>query len=84
MAGSSKDHLKELAEVLYAKCSNEFPADHHFYQTDLVKLNVVPGNDIPLLLEVAQSLVNQNLLRLSHGKDDRLVWTVISKEDAAK
>lgn len=80
----SNEKHKGIADALYAKCRNDFPADHLFYQTDLLKLGVIPGDNVGLLVEVAQSLVNQSLFRLSHGKDDRLVWQVVPKEEAAK
>lgn len=80
---ASKD-VNELASALYDRCISEFSSDHLFYQQDLLSLNVVPDNDLALLLRCTQSLVDQSLFRLLQGKDDRLAWKVIEQSDAEK
>ncbi|KMP04616.1 DNA-directed RNA polymerase III subunit RPC6 [Coccidioides immitis RMSCC 2394] len=82
-AKASKD-VNELASVLYDKCISGFSADHLFYQQDLLGLGVIPNNDVALLMKCAQSLVDQSLFRLLHGKDDRLAWKVVEQSDAEK
>lgn len=82
-AGSSGS-ASELASQVYEKCVNEYPPDKLFYQQDLLGLGIIPKNDIALLLQCAQSLVDQKLFRLLHGKNDRLAWKVIAREDAEK
>lgn len=81
MAGGS---VTELAAKLYDACLGKFPSDHLFYQQDLLGLSIVPKNDLALLLQCTQSLVDQKLFRLLHGKNDRLAWKIISREDADK
>lgn len=83
-SGESLTDPKRLASTLYAECRSTFPADHLFYQQDLISLGVIPNNDISLLMKCAQTLVDQSLFRLLHGKDDRLAWKLIAQEDAAK
>ncbi|GAQ46420.1 34-kDa subunit of RNA polymerase III (C) [Aspergillus tubingensis] len=83
-AGPSGSSVNELASRLYDACVNQFPSDHLFYQQDLLGLNIVPKNDLALLLSCAQSLVNQKLFRLLQGKNDRLAWKIISRDDAEK
>jgi DNA-directed RNA polymerase III subunit RPC6 len=73
-----------LASKLYEECRNKFSADHLFYQKDLLSLGVVPNDNLPLLVQCAQSLVDKKLLRLLSGKDGRLAWKIISQEDAEK
>ena len=82
--GGSLTDPRKLAAGLYAECRSTFPPDHLFYQQDLVSLGVIPNNDLSLLMQCAQSLVDQGLFRLLHGKDERLAWKLIAQEDAAK
>lgn len=84
-AGSaSGSSVSELASRIYDICVSNYPSDHLFYQQDLLGLGIVPKNEIALLLQCTQSLVDQKLFRLLHGKNDRLAWKVISREDAEK
>lgn len=76
--------VPELASKLYDACLRNYSSDHLFYQQDLLGLGVVPKNDLALLLQCTQSLVDQRLFRLLQGKNDRLVWKIISREDADK
>lgn len=83
-AGSSGGSVTELAASLYDACLSKFPIDHVFYQQDFIGLDIVPNNDLPLLLQCTQSLVDQKLFRLLTGKNDRLAWKIIPREDAEK
>lgn len=74
----------QLASELYDACLGSFVPDQLFYQQDLLGLGVVPNNDLSLLLQCTQSLVDQRLFRLLQGKDERLAWKIISREDAEK
>ena len=76
--------VTELASKLYDACLSNFSSDHLFYQQVLLGLGIVPKNDLPLLLQCTQSLVDQKLFRLLAGKNDRLAWKLISREDADK
>lgn len=69
---------------LYDQCLSSFPADHLFYQQDLLGLGVIPNDDLALLLRCTQILVDQSLLRLLQAKDDRLAWKIIAQSDAEK
>ena len=76
--------VSELASQLYDKCVKGFSPDQLFYQQDLLGLGIVPKNELALLLQCTQSLVDQKLFRLLQGKNDRLAWKVIAREDAEK
>ncbi|KAJ5580221.1 uncharacterized protein N7459_006206 [Penicillium hispanicum] len=77
--------IKELASKLYDACHDQFEADHSFFQEDLLSLNVVPPNDLALLMQCAQSLVNDKLFRLHESTTSkRLVWKLVSRSDAEK
>ncbi|PYH43590.1 RPC34 RNA polymerase subunit family protein [Aspergillus saccharolyticus JOP 1030-1] len=84
MASSAGSSVSELCARLYDACLKNFPPDHLFYQQDLLGLGIVPKNDLALLLQCTQSLVDQKLFRLLQGKNDRLAWKIISREDAEK
>ena len=74
----------QLASKLYDECLAKFTPDHLFYQQDLLGLGIVPKNDVGLLLQCTQWLVDEKLFRLLQGKNDRLSWKLISREDAEK
>lgn len=83
-AGPSGGSVTELASSLYDACVSKFPADHNLSQQDLLGLDIIPKNDLTLLLQCTQSLVNQNLLRLLQTRNDKLAWKIIPREDAEK
>ncbi|OGM39792.1 putative DNA-directed RNA polymerase III subunit Rpc34 [Aspergillus bombycis] len=83
-AGATGASVTELASKLYEHCLNNYPPDQLFYQQDLLGLGIVPKSDLALLLRCTQSLVDQKLFRLLQGKNDRLAWKIISREDAEK
>lgn len=80
---SAGSEVAELASKLYDACVSEFDPDHLFFQNDFINLNIIPKNDVSLLLECAQSLVDQNLFRLLQ-KDGKLTWRLIDRQDAEK
>ncbi|KAL4930501.1 RPC34 RNA polymerase subunit family protein [Aspergillus undulatus] len=82
-AGPSGGSVTELASRLYDACLNNFSTDHNFSQQELLSLDIIPKNDLPLLLQCTQSLVDQKLFRLLQ-KNDRLAWKIIPREDAEK
>ena len=73
---------KELKNALYARCAN-LPADRVFNQQDLFSLEVIPDNDLQLLLICTQQLTKEGLFKLM-TKDGRACWRVVKKDDAAK
>ena len=87
MAKGTKDEdatssQKELKNALYARCAN-LPADRVFNQQDLFSLEVIPDNDLQLLLICTQQLTKEGLFKLM-TKDGRACWKVVKKDDAAK
>lgn len=79
-----KSDPTSLATAIYDRCLAEFPADHLFYQQDLLGLGIIKDNDLGLLMKCAQILVDQSLFRLLEGKDSRLAWKIIAQSDAEK
>lgn len=81
---SAGSQVTELAQKLYDACLENYDTDRLFNQADLLGLGVIPEGDVALLLQCAQSLVDQKLFRLHQDRNDRLSWKVISQEDAEK
>ncbi|KAJ5605197.1 hypothetical protein N7510_010351 [Penicillium lagena] len=81
---SAGSRVPELAAKLYDACLTHFEADRMFFQEDLLSLGVIPTNDLALLVQCAQSLVDQKLMRLLQTKTERLAWKIIPREDAEK
>ena len=80
---SANKGLKDLQASLYTACRSRFALDQLFFQEDLLKLNIIPDDNLETLLRCAQALTNQKLFRL-HAVDDRACWKVVKEEDAAK
>jgi DNA-directed RNA polymerase III subunit RPC6 len=81
---SAGSRVPEQAAKLYDACLTHFEADRMFFQEDLLSLGVIPTNDLALLVQCAQSLVDQKLMRLLQTKTERLAWKIIPREDAEK
>ncbi|KAL8688961.1 MAG: hypothetical protein Q9218_005253 [Villophora microphyllina] len=78
-AGSSS---LELKNALYARCA-ALPADTIFDQKALLNLNVIPNNELTLLLDCTQKLTQEGLFKLL-SRENRACWRVVKKEDAQK
>jgi hypothetical protein len=82
-AGSHGDDLvQDLKTKLYAFCALE-DRSTVFRQDDLLALNVIPGNDVRLLLQVAQGLCDEKKFKLV--RDGSVAgWMYRSEADAEK
>ncbi|KAL8739136.1 MAG: hypothetical protein Q9181_000165 [Wetmoreana brouardii] len=72
----------EIRNALYARCAAH-PADTIFDQKALFALNVIPNNNLKLLLECTQKLTQESLFKLL-AREGRAHWRVVKKEDAQK
>lgn len=77
------EDIAALKKDLYTACSTSPSAAKGFRQQDLLDFEIIPDDDINLVLQVAQALVNEKLLWIFHDADG-IGWNVRSKEDAAK
>jgi DNA-directed RNA polymerase III subunit RPC6 len=82
-AGSHGDDLvQDLKTKLYAFCALE-DRSTVFRQDDLLALNVIPDNDVRLLLQVAQGLCDEKKFKLV--RDGSVAgWMYRSEADAEK
>ena len=76
--------IKSLADSLYSHCRDSFTPQDLVFQEQLVEANVIPGNDLKVLMEVVQHLVDQRLLKIHQTPDKRLGWKVVPRENAEK
>jgi DNA-directed RNA polymerase III subunit RPC6 len=82
-AGSHGDDLiQELKTKLYDLCALE-DRSTVFRQDDLLALNVIPNNDIRLLLQVSQRLCDEKLFKLVRD-GSAAGWMYRSEAEAAK
>jgi DNA-directed RNA polymerase III subunit RPC6 len=83
-AGSQGDELvQELKTKLYDLCRTTEESSTVFRQDDLLALNVIPDNDVKLLLQVAQRLCDEKLFKLVRD-GSAAGWMYRSEADAAK
>ena len=83
MASSSKN-VADLAMNLYHRCWEKYSQDQLIYQHDLQNFNILPSNDLALLLECTQYLVDQRLFASHEDSHSRLAWKTIAADDAEK
>jgi len=84
MVGSHGDDLiNDLKTKLYESCSQEGNPSIVFRQEDLLRYQVIPDNDIMLLLQVCQRLCDEKLFKLVRD-GSAAGWMWRSEEDAVK
>lgn len=72
----------EMKDTLYARCAS-LPAERVFTQYDLISFQIIPDDDVNLLLSCTRQLTKEGLFKLM-TKEGRPCWKVVKKEDAAK
>lgn len=82
-ASSEDSQIMNLKEKLYEQCK-EAEAQTVFSQTDLLEYRVIPGDNLSLLLQVAQQLCNEKLFKLVRHASSSAGWVCRSRDDAAK
>ncbi|KAK0734732.1 RNA polymerase Rpc34 [Lasiosphaeria miniovina] len=75
--------IQILKDALYDEARQHGSADRLFTQKDLLDLNVIPSNDVVLLLRVVQSLTDDKLF-VGGTNHAGLAWRWRSREDAQK
>ncbi len=79
---AGKDPIEEMKRKLYDQCTEQRP-DTVFHQDDLLAFDVIPGNDLRLLLQITQRLCNEKLLKVVREASG-VGWMYRSVADAAK
>ncbi|KAL8713356.1 MAG: hypothetical protein Q9220_002555 [cf. Caloplaca sp. 1 TL-2023] len=79
---ASSPSYSEIKNALYARCAS-LPSEKIFSQHDLLNLNIVPNDDVKLLLQYTVDLTKEGLLKVLN-KDGRACWRVVKREDAKK
>jgi DNA-directed RNA polymerase III subunit RPC6 len=85
-AGTGEDTPKVeiLKDALYTEMTEHGDTERLYTQTDLMNFNIIPKNDLQLLLNVIQSLTNDQLLIAVSHSQAGFAWRYRSKEDARK
>jgi DNA-directed RNA polymerase III subunit RPC6 len=83
MAGRAGPPVPDgLADQLYALCASHEP-DKYYFQEDFLDFNIIPRNDLEILLGCIQTLLDRALLK-HYLKDNVPCWRIVRPEDAAK
>ncbi|RDW87565.1 DNA-directed RNA polymerase III subunit Rpc34-like protein [Coleophoma crateriformis] len=82
-SGATGPDIASLKEALYKACLQSPSAHDGFRQQDFLDFEVIPDDDLNLVLQVAQQLVNEKLLWIFNDGEG-IGWNVRSREDAAK
>ena len=85
-AGTGEDAPKVdiLKDALYEEMTQHGSHDRLYNQHDLIGLNVIPNDDLSLLLKVVQGLCDDRLLIAASDNRMGISWRYRSKEDAKK
>jgi DNA-directed RNA polymerase III subunit RPC6 len=83
MASSAAD-ITALKAKLYDACLPLVEDDpkRYFNQASIFDLNIIPNNDVNILLKVTQALVNEKLFKILQSEG--LAWRLRSVEEARK
>ncbi|KAK1764746.1 DNA-directed RNA polymerase III-like protein [Phialemonium atrogriseum] len=82
--GDDAAKLAVLKETLYDEMQQHGSNERLYNQKDLIDLNIIPNDDIILLLRVVQRLCDDYLLVSTNDGRSGLAWRWRSKEDARK
>lgn len=82
-SGATSSDLSRLKDALYRECLQSPTAHNGFRQQDFLDFEVIPDDDLNLVLQVAQQLVNEKLLWIFNDGEG-IGWNVRGREDAAK
>lgn len=77
------DVVEELKTKLYELCRTMEESSTVFRQDDLLALNVIPNNDVRLLLQITQRLCDEKLFKLVRD-GSAAGWMYRTESDAAK
>lgn len=85
-AGTGEDTPKVeiLKDALYEEMTQHGSSERLYNQNDLISLNVIPKNDLSLLLKVVQGLCDDRLLIATSDNRMGIAWRYRSREDARK
>ena len=85
-AGGSEQSAKldVLKETLYDEMQQHGSAERLYNQKDLIELNIIPNDDVGLLLRVVQGLCDDFLLVSTNDSRSGLAWRWRSREDGRK
>jgi hypothetical protein len=75
-----------VAEALYEWCCKHHDIGHVFNQQDLLASNLIPGDDLKILVGAVQNLVGKSLFRTHDikGSGGSIGWELVSQERAEK
>ncbi|CZS95322.1 hypothetical protein WAI453_011305 [Rhynchosporium graminicola] len=85
---ASAPDIAALKDEVYNGCFSVWEADDlnpkmTFRQQDIMDLDVIPGDDLNVLLVVVQKLIDEKFFRTVHAPDG-VAWMLRTKEDAKR
>jgi DNA-directed RNA polymerase III subunit RPC6 len=85
-AGTGEDTPKVeiLKDALYEEMTQHGSSERLYSQNDLISLNIIPKNDLSLLLKVVQGLCDDRLLIAASDNRVGISWRYRSREEARK
>ncbi|OIW23910.1 RNA polymerase Rpc34 [Coniochaeta ligniaria NRRL 30616] len=83
-AGEDTPKVEILKDALYEEMTQHGSSDRLYNQNDLINLNIIPKNDLSLLLKVVQGLCDDRLLIATSDNRMGIAWRYRSREDAKK
>lgn len=82
--GDDASKLSILKDTLYEEMQQHGSTERLYNQRDIIDLNIIPNDDIVLLLRVVQGLCDDYLLVSTNDGRSGLAWRWRSNEDAKK
>ncbi|KAI9844653.1 MAG: 34-kDa subunit of RNA polymerase III (C) [Thelocarpon superellum] len=79
---SSTPSMADLKSIMYARCYQAYSTETLFGQAEILTMEIIPDDDVHVLLHCAQELVNEGLFKVHQLVGNQAMWKVIMKEDA--
>lgn len=83
-APAPDDKIEALKKLLYNECFESFEDNPTFFQEDLFELNILPNDDVAVLLAVTQGLTNDKLFKVVQDPGRGIGWKLRTEEEAKK
>ncbi|ESZ96979.1 hypothetical protein SBOR_2661 [Sclerotinia borealis F-4128] len=83
-AGAPEDKTTALKKLLYDECFLSFEDNPTFFQDDLIELQILPSDDVSMLLTVTQGLTNDKLFKVVQDSQRGIGWKLRSEDEAKK
>lgn len=79
---ATEDKTTALETLLYDECFQSFEDNPTFFQDDLFELDILPSDDVAILLAVTQALTDEKLFKVVQDPLRGIGWKLRTQDEA--